>query len=93
MIQFDVDKDLTLDDSAIIQVYSGEEYIFAMPCNWKELLDLEQAVKRGKQLILDEKDMRAMQKTKPFWDAIRAGPFIDTPKLLRDFRAKKQRKK
>lgn len=91
MIQFDVDKDLTLDDSAIIQVYSGDEYIFAMPCNWKELLDLEQAVKRGKQLIIDEKDMRAMQKTKPFWDAIKEGSFVDTQKLLREFRAKKRK--
>ena len=89
MIGFDIDKELTLDDSAIIQVYSGEEYIFAMPLNMKELLDLEQAVKRGKQLILDEKDMRVITKTKKFWKLLKKDSFVDMPKLLREYRAKK----
>ena len=89
MIGFDIDKELTLDDSAFLQVYSGQEYLFAMPLNMKELLDLEEAVNRGKQLILDEKDMRVITKTKKFWKLLKKDSFVDTPKLLREYRAKK----
>jgi len=88
---FDLDKELTMDDSAIIEVYSGEEYIFSFSCNKKELLELQTVVKNGLQKIEDEKDMRTIQKTPEFWKAIRKDSFIDTQKLLKEYRAKKSK--
>lgn len=88
-MQFECDKDLTLDDSAVIKVYKGEEWIFSFACNMKELKDLECEVKRAKQKIQDEVDMRVIQKTKKFWSQIKKGGFIDYEKLLKEYREEK----
>jgi hypothetical protein len=87
MIGFDIDKELTLDDSVIIQVYSNEEYIFAMPLNKKELLDLKQVVEKGLQKIEDTEDMTKIEKTQLFWNEIKKNNgVIDTQKLLKRYR-------
>jgi hypothetical protein len=93
MLGFDCDKDLTMDESAFIQVYSGQEFIFSMPCNKKELLDLKQAVKKGLQKIEDHKDIEQIQKTQAFWNEIKKNNgAVDTQKLLKEYREKKRKK-
>ena len=93
-MQFDLDKSLTMDNSAIIEVYDnrGDEYIFSFSCNKKELLALQTIVKNGLQKIEDEKDMRAIQKTPEFWKEIKKyNGVCDTQKLLRNYRKSKNR--
>lgn len=91
---FECDKDLTLDDSAEIHVRSDkDEYIFSFCCNIKELDDLAGEVRRARALIVDKKDIEAMQKTKEFWNALnkcKDGIGPDVHKLLQEFREKRQ---
>jgi len=93
MLGFDCDKDLTLDDSVFIQVYSGEEFVFSMPCNMRELKDLKKAVEKGIEKIQDVKDWRVITKTKKFWDECKiTNNMPDMQKLLKEYREKKKTK-
>lgn len=93
-MQFETDRDLTLDGSVQIHVRSnGDEYIYSFNCNMRELEDLENEVRIAKQLIVDDEDIRAMQKTKAFWKALKNGKdsMVDMQKLLKEYRAKKKK--
>lgn len=93
-MQFGSDKSLTMDDSAIIEVYSGEEYIFSFPCNKRELIKLQKVVQECLEKIRDEEDMRQIQKTPEFWKEIKKyNGVCDTQKLLRNYRKSKNLKK
>jgi len=88
-MQFDCDKELTLDDSAEIMCYSGQELVFQFYCNMKELNSLQEAITEGKKIIQDEEDLREVQKTKAFWKGIKKDQFFDVQPLLKEYRDKK----